>query len=83
MNPITSTLALFPGAIMVVPAIWTTVTTFQWIRGAQRLHGPVPINGWIALVLALLVSPGRHGYMQSGLNSACSVAHEGTWQLLS
>jgi hypothetical protein len=46
-------------------------------------HGQVPINGWIGLLLALVLSPALHGYMQGGLNSAWSAAHEGTWQLLS
>jgi hypothetical protein len=53
------------------------------IRAAQRLHGQVPINGWIGLNLALVASPALYGYMQSGLNSAWSPAHEGTWQLSS
>jgi hypothetical protein len=73
-DPARSTLALFPGAIIVVPAIWTTVTTFGRIMAAQRLHRQVPINGWLGLVLALVFSPALIGYMQSGLNSAWSAA---------
>jgi hypothetical protein len=69
-NPILSTLALFPGALIVVPAIWTTVTTFKRIQAAQRLNGQMPINGWLGFVLALVFSPALYGYMQSGLNSA-------------
>jgi Domain of unknown function (DUF4234) len=69
-NPTLSTLALFPGALIVVPAIWTTVTTFQRIQAAQRLRGETPINGWLGFVLALVFSPALYGYMQSGLNSA-------------
>ena len=38
-NPTKSTLALFPGALIVVPAIWTIVTTFKRIQAAQRLNG--------------------------------------------
>ncbi len=79
-DPTASTLALFPGAIVVVPAVWTTVTTFQRIQAAQRLYGQVPINGWIGLILALVFSPALHGYMQSGLNSAWSAAHQGSSQ---
>jgi hypothetical protein len=31
---------------LIVPAIWTVVTTFQRIQAAQRLSGhSVPING--------------------------------------
>jgi uncharacterized protein DUF4234 len=68
-NPGKSTLALFPGAFIIVPAIWTTVTTFQRIQAAQRLAGQTPINGWIGLLLYLVFSPAFYAYMQSGLNS--------------
>jgi hypothetical protein len=73
-NPTKSTLALFPGALVVVPAIWTTVTTFRRIQSAQRLTGAVPVNGWLGLVIFLVISPVLVGYMQSGLNSAWSSA---------
>ncbi len=73
-DPALSTLALFPGAIVVVPAVWTTVTTFQRIQAAQRLHRRLPVNGWLGLVLALVLSPALFAYMQSGLNSAWSAA---------
>jgi H+/gluconate symporter-like permease len=69
-NPTRSVLALFPGALIVVPAIWTTVTTFQRIQAAQRLNAQTAINGWLGLVLFLVFSPAFYGYMQSGLNSA-------------
>ena len=69
-SPTTSVLALFPGGLVVVPAIWTTVTTFQRIQAAQRLNGQTPINGWLGFVLVLVFSPAFYGYMQSGLNSA-------------
>ena len=73
-NPAMSTLALFPGALIVVPAIWTFVTTFQRIQAAQRLNGQTPINGWLGLVIGLVISPVLVGYMQSGLNSAWEAA---------
>jgi hypothetical protein len=69
-SPTKSVLALFPGGLVVVPAIWTTVTTFQRIQAAQRLTGQTPINGWLGLVLLLVFSPALYGYMQSGLSSA-------------
>jgi heme A synthase len=69
-DPGTSTLALFPGGLVVVPAIWTTVTTFQRTQAAQRLTGQTPLNGWLAFVLVVVFSPAFCGYMQSGLNSA-------------
>ena len=69
-NPTKSTLALFPGALLVVPAIWTTITTFKRVQATQRLNGQTPINGWLGLVLAIVIIPALYGYMQSGLNSA-------------
>jgi Domain of unknown function (DUF4234) len=73
-DPTTSTLALFPGGLVVVPAIWTAVTTLRRSQAAQRLTGQTPLNGWLALVLALVFSPAFLGYMQSGLNSAWQAA---------
>jgi Domain of unknown function (DUF4234) len=69
-SPTKSTLALFPGALVIVPALWTTVTTFQRVQAAQRLTGQTPINGWLGFVLYIVFSPALYGYMQSGLNSA-------------
>jgi hypothetical protein len=69
-SPAKSVLALFPGALIVVPAIWTTVTTFKRVQAVQRLNGQTPINGWLGLVIVLVISPVLLGYMQSGLNSA-------------
>ena len=67
-SPTKSTLALFPGALIVVPALWTTVTTFQRVQKAQSLTGQNPINGWLGLVLYVVISPAMYAYMQSGLN---------------
>jgi hypothetical protein len=68
-SPAKSTLALFPGALIVVPALWTTVTTFKRVQAAQRLTGGDPINGWIGLILYLVFSPAFYAYAQSGLNA--------------
>ena len=73
-NPTKSTLALMPGALIVVPALWTMVTTFQRIQAAQRLTGQTSINGWLGFVLFIVFSPALYGYMQSGLNSAWRAA---------
>ena len=67
-SPGMSTLALFPGGLLIVPAIWTTVTTFKRVQAAQRLTGQTPINGWLGLVLYVVISPALYAYMQSGLN---------------
>jgi hypothetical protein len=71
-DPARSTLALFPGSLVVVPGVWTMVTTFQRVQIAQRLHGRLPGNGCLGLVLGLVFSPALFAYMQSGLNSAWS-----------
>lgn len=69
-NPAKSTLALFPGALIIVPAIWTTVTTFRRVQAAQRQSGQTrQINGWLGLVIYLVIAPVLYAYMQSGLNS--------------
>jgi hypothetical protein len=67
-SPGKSTLALYPGALLIVPAIWTTVTTFKRVQAAQRLVGKEPVNGWIGLILYVVISPAFYAYMQSGLN---------------
>lgn len=67
-KPWLSLVALFPGALLIVPAIWTTVTTFKRIQAAQRLAGQSPINGWLGLVLYIVIAPALDAYMQSGLN---------------
>jgi hypothetical protein len=67
-SPAKSTLALFPGALLIVPAIWTTVTTFKRVQAAQRMTAQAPINGWLGLVLYVVISPALYAYMQSALN---------------
>lgn len=70
-SPGKSTLAITLGALIIVPAVWTTVTTFQRIQKLQRMTGEAtPINGWIGLVLAVVITPALYAYMQSGLNSS-------------
>jgi len=51
-SPGKSTLALFPGALIIVPAIWTTITTFQRVQKAQKLSGQ-GLNGiWHSIGIA-------------------------------
>jgi hypothetical protein len=68
-SPGKSTLALFPGALIIVPAIWTTVTTFQRVQKGQQMVGQSPLNGWIGVLLYVVISPVFFAYMQSGLNA--------------
>jgi hypothetical protein len=67
-SPAKSTLALFPGGLLIVPAIWTAITTFKRVQAAQRIAGETPLNGWIGLLLYVLITPAYPAYMQSGLN---------------
>jgi Domain of unknown function (DUF4234) len=68
-SPGTSLLAVTLGALIIVPAIVSTVHTAQRIQRAQRLTGIDPqLNGWLALVLYLIIAPGFWGYEQSELN---------------
>jgi hypothetical protein len=70
-NPAKSTLAITLGLLVIVPAVWTVVTTFKRVQALQRLTGEaMPLNGWIGLILAVVISPALWGYMQSGLNSS-------------
>lgn len=67
-SPGKSLLAVFPGGLIIVPAIWTTFTTFQRVQAAQKLAGQAPINGWLGFVIYIVFSPAYVAYMQSGLN---------------
>lgn len=67
-SPVNSLLALFPGGIIVIPALVTYWRGAKRVQGAARVGGQEPINGWIALILYLLISPGMWAYLQVSLN---------------
>jgi hypothetical protein len=67
-NPTNSLLALFPGGLIVIPALITYWNGTKRVMGAARLAGREPVNGWLALVLYLLISPAMWAYLQSSLN---------------
>jgi hypothetical protein len=68
-SPGTSLLAVTLGALIIVPAVISTIHTAQRIQAAQRLTGVQPqLNGWLALIMALLLTPVFHAYEQSELN---------------
>jgi hypothetical protein len=77
-DPTKSTLAIVPGVLVIVPYVWTHVTTFKRIQAAQRLTGLQPLNGWIGLILYLVLSPAFYAYMQSGLNDVWRVVAQET-----
>jgi hypothetical protein len=67
-NPTNSLLALVPGFLIIVPPFVTYWRGTKRVIGASRLAGREPLNGWIALILFLLISPGLWAYMQVSLN---------------
>ncbi len=68
-SPVNSLLAILPGALILVPALVSTYRGFKRVQAAQRLNGLEQLNGWIGLVLYLLLSPAFFAYMQSGMNA--------------
>jgi hypothetical protein len=67
-NPTLSLLAVFPGGLIVVPALVSYWRGTKRMQAAQRVAGQEPLNGWIALILFILISLGLWAYMQSELN---------------
>lgn len=67
-NPTNSLLALFPGFLIIVPPLVSYWRGTQRVQGASRLAGREPVNGWIALVLYLFISPAMFAYLQVSLN---------------
>jgi Domain of unknown function (DUF4234) len=68
-SPGTSLLAVTLGALIIVPALVSIYRGFKRVQAAQRLMGSEPINGWIGLILFLLLTPAFYAYVQSGLNA--------------
>ena len=67
-SPGTSLLAVTLGALVIVPALVSLYRGFQRVQAAQRLVGVEPLNGWIGLILYLLLGFVFPSYVQSGLN---------------
>jgi hypothetical protein len=67
-NPTNSLLALFPGGLIIVPALITYWNGFKRVEGAAGLAGTEAPNGWIALLLYLIVAPAFWAYIQVTLN---------------
>ena len=67
-NPTNSLLALFPGGIIIIPALVTYWRGTKRVMGAAKLGGKEPVNGWIALLLYLFIAPGMWAYLQVSLN---------------
>src|SRR5262249_30625228 len=67
-NPTNSLLALFPGGIIIIPALITYWRGTKRIMGAAKIAGREPVNGWISVILYLLIAPAFWAYLQNGLN---------------
>src|SRR3954466_15061493 len=67
-NPTNSLLALFPGGIIIIPALITYWNGTNRVRAASKVPGREPVNGWIAWLPCLLLSPGMWAYLQGALN---------------
>ena len=67
-QPGMSVLAVTLGALIIVPAIISFVRTVQRQQRVQELGGVEKVNGWIVLILILVISPAVYPYMQSSLN---------------
>ena len=67
-SPVTSLLAITLGALIIVPALVSVYRTAQRIQRAQGGSGLQPLNGWLALVMYLLIPPVFWAYQQAELN---------------
>jgi hypothetical protein len=70
-NPTMTLLAFLLGWILLfIPPIVALVRQGKRIQRAQQLAGVQPMNGWLAAVLYLVLSPVFFAYEQSELNKA-------------
>lgn len=67
-NPTNSLLALFPGGIIVVPALISLWRGTERVQETSKVAGQTPLNGWIALILYLLLGFLFPPYLQNSLN---------------
>lgn len=67
-NPLNSLLALFPGGLIVVPALISYWRGTVRVQGTEALADREPLNGWLVLVLFLILPPGFSAYLQVALN---------------
>jgi hypothetical protein len=69
-SPGMTLLAVTLGWFIIVPPFVALYRQAKRIQQAQHLAGVQPMNGWIALVLYLVLSPVFFAYEQSELNKA-------------
>lgn len=67
-SPGTSLLALVPGFLIIVPPLVSYYNGVKRMQAAARLTGAEPANGWIALIIFLVIGLAFAPYLQSCLN---------------
>jgi hypothetical protein len=67
-NPVNSLLALFPGFLIIVPPLVSFWRGTQRVQDTSKVAGQEPLNGWIALILYLLLGLVFPAYLQNSLN---------------
>jgi hypothetical protein len=67
-NPTNSLPALFPGGLIVVPALITYWRGTNRVQGTEALADREPVNGWLVLLLWVIVQPAMWAYLQVSLN---------------
>ncbi len=75
-SPGMSVLALFPGAILIVPAIWTWVTTARRARDLRDMALDGRPGGHTSVPLAVLLGffyGLNHPYLQASLNGTYEI----------
>ena len=67
-NPTTSLLALVPGFLIIVPPLVSYYKGTQRMQAAARITGAEPVNGWIALIIFVVIGIAFAPFLQSNLN---------------
>src|SRR5262245_23782134 len=67
-NPTNSVLALIPGFLIIIPPFVTYWRGTKRIMGAAKVASKEPVNGWISIILFILLSPAFFAYLQVSLN---------------
>jgi hypothetical protein len=67
-NPTNSLLAVFPGGLIVVPALMTYWRGTNRVQGTEALADREPINGWLVMLLWVIIQPAMWAYLQVSLN---------------